>query len=215
MRLFLIRHGQSVANTVPDDLPDSPLTELGRQQAETTAQFLRQLPFEHIVSSPLLRCLATAAPLASELGLPVQVWEDLVEVRNQGPYVGPARSTLMQQFPRAVFTPHFTEDGWVYSGVESHAESMARAERVIQKLRTRYLGSVIAVFAHGTFNSYLIQAALGLNGEGSLRFHQSNCCINVLDLDEGATKISVLNNRCHLPAEKFGPPGWLKEHLDA
>lgn len=33
MELFLVRHGQSVGNTLPDrDMPDSPLTEQGHMR---------------------------------------------------------------------------------------------------------------------------------------------------------------------------------------
>ncbi len=213
MRLFLIRHGQSLANTVMNDIPDSALTAYGVNQAVITAHYLSQIAFDHILASPLIRCLATAERLADKLDLPIQVWADLVEVRTEGRYIGPPRSELMQQFPRVQLPDTCSEDGWIYSGGEEDAESFVRAQRVIQRLREEFADKTCAVFAHGTFNSFLIQVALGLNGETPMRFRQSNCCINVLDLEDDWTGISVINSRCHLPEAAFGLPGWMKDHL--
>lgn len=83
MRLFLIRHGQTVANvageldTAP---PGGPLTDLGRRQAEALVPALADRPVVGVHASPTVRTRATAAPLADSRGLRVDVVDGLHEV---------------------------------------------------------------------------------------------------------------------------------------
>src|SRR5579863_605569 len=83
--LFLIRHGDALPG--PDEIIpsgiyyDLPLSSIGREQAQALAERLAKLPFAALYSSPLRRCLETAAPLAERLGQTVSVVSDLREVR--------------------------------------------------------------------------------------------------------------------------------------
>jgi broad specificity phosphatase PhoE len=70
---------------------DPPLSELGRQQAQRLASwapaYLRSMGFlpagyaTRLVSSPMERSLATAAPLGVGLGLECEVWGDTHETK--------------------------------------------------------------------------------------------------------------------------------------
>ena len=102
MRLYLIRHAQSVNNALRDErdrLQDPPLTELGERQAEALARHLaagieldpalfweggpppRGYGFTRMYCSPMWRSLQTAAPVAQALDLTPQVW---IDVHEQG-----------------------------------------------------------------------------------------------------------------------------------
>ena len=67
-RLILIRHCQASGQD-----PDAALTETGLRQAEALRDFLADQPIDAIVTSEYLRARQTAKPLASVLGLDVQV----------------------------------------------------------------------------------------------------------------------------------------------
>jgi broad specificity phosphatase PhoE len=65
MELYLIRHGQSTNNAAQDPwttnrVADPPLTELGRQQAQSTAESLKDKTIAALYCSPYRRALATA-----------------------------------------------------------------------------------------------------------------------------------------------------------
>jgi 8-oxo-dGTP diphosphatase len=78
MQLTIVRHataGQKREWTDPD--MERPLDELGRRQAEALGTLLRRAAVTRIVSSPATRCLQTMAPLATALGLPVEITDDL------------------------------------------------------------------------------------------------------------------------------------------
>lgn len=112
MELYFVRHGESVGNVTPDqDMPDCPLTERGKKQAELVGKRLEKIPFTHILSSPLIRALETAQPLAKALGLPIQVMENAYEVRNLESCKGAVLEDLLKQFPEAKFPEDFPTDG--------------------------------------------------------------------------------------------------------
>jgi ribonuclease H / adenosylcobalamin/alpha-ribazole phosphatase len=84
--VHLIRHGESVSNAEPGrDLPDATgdmLTERGHAQAAQAARHLTGLGITRLWSSPLLRARETAAPIAAELGLEIEIHDELRELRE-------------------------------------------------------------------------------------------------------------------------------------
>ncbi len=81
--LLLIRHGQIGANAKGrwHGSTDSPLTRRGRRQVERLTQRVRGQwnDVAAVYSSPLLRCLFTARPLANALGRELVIEDDLRE----------------------------------------------------------------------------------------------------------------------------------------
>jgi len=77
MQLLFVRHGQSSANTLQvfanRSLDLYPLTSLGWRQAGDLALLLASEPVSHVYTSPLLRARQTAAMVATQLGLPLEV----------------------------------------------------------------------------------------------------------------------------------------------
>jgi probable phosphoglycerate mutase len=82
MKLYFVRHGESVANLLREFSNSGvkhPLTETGVEQAWTLAQKLRNIPFEIIYSSPVLRAMQTAQILSEQIQVPVEITEALRE----------------------------------------------------------------------------------------------------------------------------------------
>lgn len=94
--LFL-RHGQTASNAAGTigGATDLPLTEEGHAQAAAAAQVLRDHPVASIWSSPLRRARETAAAVARDKGLTVQMLPDLQE-RNWGVWEGQPRRILIR-----------------------------------------------------------------------------------------------------------------------
>jgi probable phosphoglycerate mutase len=83
LRLYLIRHGQTEGNlrgALDTALPGPPLTDLGQTQAQALADAIGDEPIVAVYASQAIRAQQTAAPLASRLGLDVQVIEGVKEV---------------------------------------------------------------------------------------------------------------------------------------
>jgi phosphohistidine phosphatase len=73
MNLYLLRHGIAVPNDDPENVPDSdrPLTPKGVKRMRKAAKGLRRLgiPFDSVLTSPLVRARQTAEIVAQALGL--------------------------------------------------------------------------------------------------------------------------------------------------
>ena len=73
MRVFLIRHAKAEKRSDWDG-PDAlrPLSHAGLAQADAIARTLRRERIDRIVSSPMRRCLQTAAPLGLRTGAEIE-----------------------------------------------------------------------------------------------------------------------------------------------
>src|SRR5207248_5200912 len=83
--LFIVRHADAIPGEdeiIPSGIYDDlPLSRIGREQAEALAERLANTHFDAMYSSPLRRCLETAAPLAERLDLTPLTVPDLKEIR--------------------------------------------------------------------------------------------------------------------------------------
>lgn len=83
MKLYLLRHGESVANvthTFASKKLDLPLTEFGIQQVNQIAEPMKNIGFDIIYSSPLLRARQTAEIIGNTCGFNPIVVESLREI---------------------------------------------------------------------------------------------------------------------------------------
>ncbi len=94
MKVFFVRHGETVANTegvAAGGTIDTPLTEKGKEQARVTASLLnnRKVYPDVILSSTLSRAKDTALIIAEEIGFRKEVITDqLLNERNLGELAG-------------------------------------------------------------------------------------------------------------------------------
>jgi broad specificity phosphatase PhoE len=83
MRLILLRHGQTHSNVIgalDTAIPGAPLNELGLRQAAAVPGALGGQEIDGISASTILRAQQTAAPLATERALFVDIRDGLREI---------------------------------------------------------------------------------------------------------------------------------------
>ncbi len=97
MSLYFLRHGQSEANVrhvFAGQKEDSPLTELGKQQAEVAANDLAKVHITKIVSSNLVRAKQTAKIVASKLGINDVIIDPRIAEYDMGALTGTPNQTI-------------------------------------------------------------------------------------------------------------------------
>ncbi len=193
-RVFLLRHGQSVAN-VQRLIASSPavalaaygLTETGREQVQRSVAAARAaelLPAEcRIVSSPLLRARESAEVAAGVLGTTIRIDARLSE-RAFGELELSSDEHYEQVWAADRTDP--THERW---GVESVAALLGRASALVQELRANGGGTYV-LCTHGDVASVLLCAAGGL----ALEEHRSvgaldNGELRILGVTESARSI--------------------------
>jgi len=176
-------------------------------------------PITHIVSSPLVRSLATASIIADALEHDtIDVWPDLREGWNTH-HQGWGRAVLQQRFPRAVLPPSMTDTGWDHGGDHSYGHFVARAEQVLQTIRAHFSpADHVVIVTHGGFANYLLHALLHIPTTTPQWFELANGSISHIRLvPEPAkerpnwplyppvdTEVLSINDVHHLPRHSTG-----------
>ncbi len=82
MRLYLVRHGESVANATNglERTTETPLSERGIGQAEVVADRFVGVPLDHLYTSASVRTTQTGEILSRRTGAPLERWPELGEI---------------------------------------------------------------------------------------------------------------------------------------
>jgi broad specificity phosphatase PhoE len=100
VRVYLARHGETTWNLAGryQGRRESALTSLGMQQAFALADAMVAARIGRVVSSPLLRCTATATPSAERCDVPVESDDRLIEIAH-GTWEGRLRDEIAANDP--------------------------------------------------------------------------------------------------------------------
>ncbi|WP_241693099.1 histidine phosphatase family protein [Ligilactobacillus salivarius] len=147
MRLLVVRHGQSEADIlgVCEGRADFPLTKLGHEQAERTAEYISEkYKVDKIYSSTLKRAMETAEHIAKKVNLEVNP-EDKLQEFNNGLRAGLEFKLAFEKYPNvptAIHESHYHQ--------ESKLEFRMRAEYALSKIISENdPASTIVIVSHG------------------------------------------------------------------
>ncbi len=143
MKLLLIRHGLPIRVENEGGVPaDPPLSDEGREQAAKLARWLSSEDIHAVYSSPMRRARETATPLASVLGVEVQLEPGIVELDYDSATYIPLEE-LKQSDPerwREQITNYFGAD------LEKFASTV---ESSVERIIAQHPGENVAIFCHG------------------------------------------------------------------
>lgn len=167
LNITFLRHGRSRADDeqVCEGRYDSPLTEVGREQARALAAYWATNPpgFERAYTSTLRRASETAEMVTKPLGL-TPVSSDLLREFDNGPIAGLPFAEARARYPIPAFRHElqaFTADGG-----ESQAQFRARALQALALVWAGGGNNVLVVSHGGMINAMLRE----LTGAGRAHF---------------------------------------------
>ena len=184
--VVLVRHGLTAMTgpVLAGWTPGLHLDERGEKQAAAVAERLREVPFAAIVSSPLDRCLDTAAAIAAGRELEVQVDERLGECRY-GDWTGRPLKELAKEPLWKVVQAH--PSAAVFPGPEGEPlrETQNRAVAAVRDWNAR-LGADATWLAcsHGDVIKAIVADALGLHLDQFQRIVIDPCSVTVIRYTE-------------------------------
>lgn len=164
MRLFLVRHGQSVTNVRWDNIEhnremNAHLTELGRFQAEKLATWLREkVPqTDALYASSLHRTRETVKPMEAAYGIPAVLDHRIREggyCYNTG---APIEDDLLPIRKNAQFHVNpFVPLAPIPEGVESYNDLRTRTGNFLMELAENHFNQTVIVVTHGwTLNAFM------------------------------------------------------------
>lgn len=202
-RLFLVRHGQSDGNAEGrfGGHSPTPLSLLGKQQAELAAKALAKEKIHAIYSSDLYRALQTAEPLSKILDLPIIATPAFRE-RKVGVLEGKTFDESKAEHPKDYYALVNRNVHHIITGGESYRQLLKRATAELHEVLRAHQGENVVIFSHTGAICYMTLYLLG----AITRYTKttpwlitSNCGINRFEI-RGRNNIRVLalNDTRHL-----------------
>ncbi len=159
--IYFVRHGESTDNIVPVyQSPDSSLSEKGREQAESIAARVSQIPFDALIVSPFRRAQETAEAITKATQKQPEYSELFVErlkpTSINGKQHGDEQAdNIWKEWVKSLYsTPEIrVEDG------ENFTDLIERADRALKFLSDRPEKSLVVV-THGYFLRVMVARVL-------------------------------------------------------
>lgn len=198
-KLYLVRHGESEWNILSkvQGQSDTELTDLGREQARRAAERLSKEKIDIIFSSDLSRAYDTAKIIGEKLGLEVNTFEELREIKF-GVWEGLTTQDILDKYSKE----HII---WM---TEPHNLKLPEAERLID-LQERLLRIVnillkdnkdknILIVSHGVSIKALILGILGIDISHYNKLTIGNTSLSIIEFRDFSPVLRVLNDTSHL-----------------
>ena len=185
MKVYFIRHGESVANKkhVMAGQTDMKLTAVGRAQAEAVGVHLRKIPFDAVYSSDLSRAWETCE---RALGKVPYVKDARLREIDVGELMGLTAEECTRRFREEHFGARERLDFSLYGG-ESREALLERIRSFLSELeQTEY--ERVAVFTHGGLMLSLLEAIWGFAVSGG-KIHRANCMVAALEYKEDVWRL--------------------------
>lgn len=214
--VYLVRHGETEANAArmvqTGKYEDSPLSDLGRKQAEYIAIRAQELTVESVLASPFSRAQETACAVSEAISKPVETSELFRELRYPSELVG--RETTDELFRKILHSleDHSLDKEWRHSDEENPFEIYIRATRALKFLQ-HHLQKHIFVVTHGIFIKMLVASILMPEWQDAVKLFRylrhaafiANTGITIIEYGTiaGHThwRLCTLNDLAHLPRE--------------
>lgn len=158
--VYLVRHGESEGNVDPIfQGADSPLTEVGKRQAEYVAERCKALPVEAFVASSMVRAQETARIIEEKVGKSSEVSDLFVERRRPSSIIGKSRHDEEAIALEDLWWKSLAGEAPRVSDGEDFDELKARAKKALAFLESRPEKNILVV-THGFFLRALVAYTL-------------------------------------------------------
>ena len=178
-KIYLARHGQDEDNAtgILNGHRDTPLTQIGLEQAHVLAQKIKELelPLQKIYSSPLQRAYRTAEAVSDALGISKPEKLDLLIERNFGVMTGLPIADIVKICGDNVIKADPITYFVSAEGSETFPELYARGKKLITWLKENKADEYTLLVCHGDIGKMIYAAFYDLDWKETLiKFHFGN-----------------------------------------
>ena len=199
--VLLVRHARSTANAsglLTGRQKGVHLDDLGREQAEATAQRLAAVPLRRIVSSPMERTRETAKAIAKAQSgdVPTSLEKGITEC-DYGEWQGRPLKDLMKD--KLFKVVRSQPSAVVFPGGEAMAAMSARASQAVRRLDAAVTAehgadAVWVAVSHGDPIKAILADALGLHLDQFQRLHVDPASVSIVRYTEDSTYVLATNS---------------------
>ena len=149
MKIYLVRHGQCESNVIGRyNFTDEDINEVGIKQAEDLREKIKNIDYDIVISSPLIRALHTAEIInANEKEITV---DERLEERRHGSLEGKS----IEVTDREEYWNYYTD---VKYGTEERIPDLCkRVKNFLDELKTKNYKSVLIVAHSGVSKAFYV-----------------------------------------------------------
>lgn len=204
--VFFVRHGQAEGNVNGCfQTAETPLTDIGHQQAEIVAKRCLTLDAELLVSSSMKRAYQTAEHIQTVVDLPIVKSDHFTEVLQASSVHGTSRITKEAEEYLKASKEIYIKNGERYEDAENYQDVQARVKSGLAFLVERPEDKII-VTTHGNFlksilihvlHSGLATGEIDLAMKSAIEYSR-NTGLNVFTYDnEKGWRLEIWNDHAH------------------
>jgi broad specificity phosphatase PhoE len=176
------------------------LTARGRAEAEAVAQRIAgAFRPSHIYTSPMGRCVATAAAIAKACGIAAKTCDDLNDLDFgawQFKTFPEAKALNPALFAAWFAAPHLVR----FPNGESLQDLAGRVANAVRMVLARHPDETIVLVGHDSVNCTLLLQFLDLPLSAYWRIAQVPCCLNEIDIAGDKVCVRRINENDYLDA---------------
>lgn len=201
--LMVIRHGETAWNREKrmQGATDTPLSDVGREQARALGRRLAGRAFAALYTSDLARAWDTARAIAELTGREAVADPRLQECRF-GIFEGLTAEEIVARYPEEHARFASRDPDYAVPGGESAREFTGRCIGCLAEIAGRHPGREIVVVTHGLVLDSLYRAAHGLDQGARRPVPLINASVNVFGYGGGAWRLELWGDISHLSAEQ-------------
>ena len=191
-RLLLVRHATAGGNGRFQGHRDVSLTSVGRRELRLLVERCSSYPVRTVYSSDLRRARESAAAVASEFGLEVEIRPELREI-HFGQWEGLSWNQIARRFPRlaSLWIERFPLQ--TIPGGEPLRQFKKRIELGIREIIAENQGRCAVIVTHAGVIRFTLGRVLGLPSANLFRLAQDSCAINIIDFMETGAIVRRIN----------------------
>jgi broad specificity phosphatase PhoE len=202
-RFFLVRHGETAWNKqeVFRGQKDIPLNEMGKFQAEKTANKLQKEPIDAIYSSPLARAKETAQAIHKHHGAELIVEHRLTDI-HFGKWQGLPHEEVKNSYPKLYTSWKTTPHTVTFPDGESLLQGYKRAKSLVEEISQQNRHKTVVLTSHRVLCKVLTCFFLDLDLSRFWFVRHDVCALSLFET-HGSSYITLkLNDTCHLEGLK-------------
>lgn len=197
-KIYLVRHGESVANTkgiYQGQTYNTPLSAVGEKQAEALAKYFENIDIDKILASPLIRTKETAQKVANRKHLKVFNTPEIIET-NHGQWEGVEKRMIEKRWPN-LYQLWLNKPGEVgFPEGETFRETEKRVldwwNNLVNKNGNRL------VVTHDNIIRIIVADVLGIDLNNIWKFQLHPAAVTTIEVESGSLRLLELDDKKHL-----------------
>lgn len=204
IRLYFVRHGETEWNKIGkfQGSADVSLNDIGKIQADLTAEYIKKFKFDKIYSSPLKRAFETASKIAEKQNIGIIKDERLKEM-NFGDWEGLSFDCIEAKWPGRLKEMYYSPDKVNIPNGETFLQVQMRTKNFLNNLLEIEGDKNYLIVSHGVTLRTIFCNLLGIPLNKAWNLSQKNANISCIEYrDKNRSILNFLNYTDHLSKVK-------------